>query len=94
MVTTKEMEKLLEWVRSRGAYVEISFKETNFKLKVNTMYRAVDSAGNVVAWTRAFGTKSPVDVLNSFTVRRIVVSMRDRKEEYRSLNELLRIINP
>lgn len=94
MVTTKELEKLLEWTRSSGAHVEISFKETAYKLRVNTMYRAVDPSGSVVPWTRAFGTKAPVDVINSFSVKRILVNVRGKEEEYRSLSELLRIVGP
>ncbi|MEM4761766.1 MAG: hypothetical protein QW230_02185 [Thermofilum sp.] len=94
MVTTKELEKLLEWTRRKGARVEISFKETAYKLRVNTMYRAVDPSGDVVPWTRAFGTKAPVDVLNSLSVKRILVNVRGKEEEYRSLNDLLRAIGP
>lgn len=92
MVTTKEAEKLLEWARKNGARIEISFKETSHKLRIDSMYRAVDPSGNVVPWTRAFGTKSPADVLSSFTVKRVVVSLRGVEEEYGSLSELLRLV--
>lgn len=90
VVTTRELEKLLEWTRNTGASVEISFKETAFKLRVNTMYRAVDPTGNVVPWTRAFGTKAPVDVLNSFSVKRVLVSLKGKEEQYNSVDDLIR----
>jgi hypothetical protein len=53
------------------------------------MYRALDASGNVVPWTRAFGSLKPADVLNSFTVKRIVVRTKDSVEELSSLKELL-----
>uniref|UniRef100_A0A7C4FBR2 Uncharacterized protein n=1 Tax=Thermofilum pendens TaxID=2269 RepID=A0A7C4FBR2_THEPE len=89
MVSYEEAERILRWAREKGAVIEVQFKETSHRLRIDTMYRALDVSGNVIPWTRAFGSLKPADVLNSFTVKRIVVRVRDAVEELSSLKELL-----
>jgi hypothetical protein len=89
LVSYEEAERILRWTREKGAVVEVQFKETSHRLRIDTMYRALDASGNVVPWTRAFGSLKPADVLNSFTVKRIVVRVKNSVEELSSLKELL-----
>uniref|UniRef100_A0A7J3X969 Uncharacterized protein n=1 Tax=Thermofilum pendens TaxID=2269 RepID=A0A7J3X969_THEPE len=89
MVSYEEAERILKWAREKGAAIEVYFKETSHRLRIDTMYRALDASGNVVPWTRAFGSLKPADVLNSFSVRRVVVRLKDTVEELGSLKELL-----
>jgi hypothetical protein len=89
LVSYEEAERLLKWTREKGAVIEVHFKETSHRLRIDTMYRALDASGNVVPWTRAFGSLKPADVLNSFTVKRVVVKLKDSVEELSGLKELL-----
>ncbi len=81
MVSFSELEEILNWTKSSGAKIVVRFKGTPYRLQIYKLFRAVDSQGRFVPWTRAFGTKQPHQLFDTFKVLEIRVIRQDGKEE-------------
>ncbi len=92
MVDVKLLERLLEWARANNAIIDVYFQDTSYRLRINKMFRAVDSGGNTVSWAKAFGTKKPADVFETFKVKAITLKLADKQHTFRNLEELLQTI--
>ncbi|QOJ78277.1 hypothetical protein IG193_05775 [Infirmifilum lucidum] len=92
MVDVKLLERLLEWARANNAVIDVSFQDTSYRLRINKMFRAVDSGGNVISWAKAFGAKKPAELFGAFKVKAVTLKLADKQHTFRSLEELLQTI--
>lgn len=92
MVDARTLEYILDWSRRNNAVVEVFFRETTFRLRIDKMFRAVDSSGNMVSWARAFGTKKPAELFSAFHVGKVVVTVSGSQQVLKDISELLRVI--
>lgn len=93
MVDSKLLEELLEWSRKKNAVIEFFFRETSYRLRIDKMFRAVDHTGNIVSWSKAFGTKKPSDIFTTFTLDKILLRLEGKEEvlpNVRTLSQILR----
>ncbi len=87
------MEKILAWTRENGCKVELSFHGTPYRLRIGRMFRSVDPEGRIVPWIRAFGTKQPHQVLQTYKVKKIEILNPDGTIHHlESLQELLEVV--
>ncbi|AKG39209.1 MAG: hypothetical protein ACP5II_05485 [Infirmifilum sp.] len=93
MLNVKQLEALLEWARAKNAVIDFFFRETNYRLRIDKMFRAVDQSGNAVSWAKAFGTKKPWDILEAFTLDKIIIRLEGKEEVYPNVQALTRAIS-
>jgi hypothetical protein len=86
------LNRVLDWTRRTNSLVEFSFNETAYRVRIDKFIRAVDAAGNLTPWSRAFGTKRPTDVFATFKVKRIIVKRGSVEQVYSKLEDLLKLI--
>lgn len=81
--------KLREWAAENDARIVFRLKYS-FDMAVGKLIQALDKEGNIVEWSRAFGTKRPDQVVESVPVESIVVQYKGTGEEVvlKSLEEL------
>ncbi len=93
MVTFREVERILEWSKSRGARIIIDFKGYPYSIVIDRFIRAAERGGGFVEWHRAFGPRPPHLVLSSMRIERVIVEEGDHQETLKSLEELLRRVS-
>ena len=81
--------KLRKWAAENDARVLIKLKYP-YDVSVGRLIQAVDKEGNIVEWSRAFGTKRPDQVIESIRIESILVRYRSTGEEisFKSFREL------
>jgi hypothetical protein len=92
MVGANFLDKVLDWTRRTNSLVEFFFNETPYRVRIDKFIRAEDVSGNIVPWSKAFGTKKPIDVFLTFHVKRILVKREGKEENYSNLEEFLKLI--
>ncbi|MEZ0345444.1 MAG: hypothetical protein ABWK01_02720 [Infirmifilum sp.] len=92
MVDMGILEEILEWTRRNNAVIDISFRDCSYRLRIDKMFRAIDRGGNLVSWSKAFGTKRPPDLFNTFVLEKITLRVGDKEESFQSLQALTRKI--
>lgn len=81
MVSFSDMEKVLRWSKDTGAKITIIFAGIPYRLQIYKLFRATDNQGRFVSWTKAFGTKQPHQVVDTFKVEMVRISWPDGREE-------------
>jgi len=78
--------KRLRKLNGRAIFI---FKGTRYRLVMDRFIHARDDYDRQVQWARAFGTKLPHDVLNTFQILAIRVKVRDEEKEFSDLNKFI-----
>jgi len=81
--------KKLRELNGRATFI---FKGTKYRLVMNRFIHARDDYDRQVQWARAFGTKLPHDVINTFQISVIRVKVRSEEKEFSNLDEFIKWI--
>ena len=76
-------------LREHNGKATFIFKGTRYRLVINKFIHARDDYDRQVQWARAFGTKLPHDVLNTFQVSAIRVKIHDEERTFNTLKEFV-----
>lgn len=95
MLTESDVIEIFRKLRSIKARAYFHFKDFKYVLAFSGLIHACDKSLQVVEWPRAFGSKVPSEVLNSFSLEKIEVYMRKQIEPriFFSLSEFLDWLN-
>ena len=92
MVTHAEMVKVTRRVRELSAKVRFLFKGYRYVMVINDFIKAEDRDSSKVDWQRAFGSLTPVQLLNAFSIEAIEVQTPKENLRFASLKEFLKWI--
>ncbi len=90
MISHSELMRIYKKLREMNAQAFFSLKGTRYKLAINRYIHARDAEDHRVPWTKAFGSKLPHDVLNTYEVVEIRVLRGGELLSFKSLKEFLR----
>ncbi|MCS7104151.1 MAG: hypothetical protein NZ954_01110 [Thermofilaceae archaeon] len=88
-ISQKELEEIVLWARAGSRRVKVKFKGYRYMVSISRYVEALDPSGRVIAWTTAFGSRSPQDVLSSLPVESIIVEEGEQKT-FTTLEDLLK----
>jgi len=80
MLTESDIIEIFRKLKSLRARAYFFFKDFKYILVMSGLIHACDKSLQAVEWPKAFGSKTPNEVLNSLLIEKIEVYMRKRSE--------------
>lgn len=80
MLTESDVIEIFRKLRSLRARAYFFFKDFKYVLAMSGLIHACDKSFHAIEWPRAFGSRTPREVLNSLSLEKIEVYMRKQIE--------------
>ena len=87
-ITFEDIQRILSLARENNVKVKIFFENYPYVLSIDRVIHAEDYKERNISWIYAFGSKQPHQVLNSFSVKKIVIIKDNEILEVKSLQDL------
>ncbi len=93
-ISHEKFMRALKLMREKKIRAFFFLKGSKYILSFNGLIRARDKNFGVVEWSRAFGSKTPYEVLGTFKVERVEVYMKRHPEPiiFSSFDDFIRWI--
>ena len=82
--------KLYKSIRQRKVKAILYLKGSRYLLSINRYIHAEQLNFQPIEWARAFGSKSPQDVLNTFKINKVEVCIGDEVKTFNEVKEFLK----
>ncbi len=88
----QDIVKLQKYARENNLKIVIYLKKSRYRIQISNFIHALDPEGKVTEWSRAFGSQTPSDVLQSHGISRVEIRYSDGSTKNLSPKDLKSLV--